>query len=233
MILTGTVVNALAIIIGSLLGLLIKRIPEQIRTTTMQAIGLAVIVLGLGMAFESQQFLIVIGSLVVGGIIGERMDLEGQLNRLGSWIEKRVGSKEEGAIAKGFVTSTLIFVVGAMAILGALDSGLRGDHSVLFTKSMLDGFSSIIFTSTLGIGVLFSSIPVLLYQGGIAVLATEINQYIPVELMDHFIIEMTATGGILIMAIGLNILGILTIRVANLLPSIVVVGIIVTALHFL
>ncbi|MFC0471568.1 DUF554 domain-containing protein [Halalkalibacter kiskunsagensis] len=232
MVLTGTLVNGLAIIIASLIGLLVRNISEQMKTTTMQAIALAVVILGIGMALKSEQFLIVIGSLVIGGIIGEKVDLEARLARLGAWIETKVGAKEDGAIAKAFVTATLIYVVGAMAILGALDSGLRGDHSVLYTKSLLDGFSAIIFTSTLGLGVIFSAIPVILYQGGIALLATQINQFVPELLMNTFIVEMTATGGIMIIAIGLNILGILQVRVANLLPSIVVVAAFVTGLHY-
>ncbi|WP_227936905.1 DUF554 domain-containing protein [Alkalihalobacillus deserti] len=233
MVLTGTIVNGLAIIGASLIGLLVRNIPEQMKTTIMQALALAVVVLGIGMTLKSEQFLIVIGSLVLGGIIGEKVDLEGGLNRLGAWIETKVGAQENGSVAKGFVTATLIYVVGAMAILGALDSGLRGDHSVLFTKSMLDGFSAIIFTSTLGVGVIFSAIPVVLYQGGIALLATQINQFVPELLMNTFITEMTATGGVMIIAIGLNILGVIHIRVANLLPSIIVVAGLVTALYFI
>jgi uncharacterized membrane protein YqgA involved in biofilm formation len=232
MVLTGTLVNGLAIIIAALIGLLVRNISEQMKTTTMQAIALAVVVLGIGMALKSEQFLIVIGSLVIGGIIGEKIDLEARLARLGAWIETKVGAKEDGTVAKAFVTATLIYVVGAMAILGALDSGLRGDHSVLYTKSLLDGFSAIIFTSTLGLGVIFSAIPVVLYQGGIALLATQINQFVPEALMNAFILEMTATGGIMIVAIGLNILGILNIRVANLLPSIIVVAALVSGMYY-
>ncbi|WP_088104599.1 DUF554 domain-containing protein [Halalkalibacter urbisdiaboli] len=231
MVLTGTVVNGLAIIIAVFLGLLVPTISEKMKTTILQAIGLAVVVLGIGMGLKSEQFLIVIGSLVIGGIVGEQLDLEGKLNYIGTWIEKKLGSKQEGSVAKAFVTTTLIYVVGAMAILGALDSGIRGDHSILYTKAMLDGFSAIIFTSTLGYGVIFSAIPVILYQGGIALLATQINELIPQALMDAFIVEMTATGGVMIIAIGLNILGILKIRVANLLPSIIVVAILVTILY--
>ncbi|KHF40067.1 DUF554 domain-containing protein [Halalkalibacter okhensis] len=232
MVLTGTLVNGLAIVVAAVVGLLVRNIPEKMKTTTMQGIALAVVVLGIGMTQKSEQFLIVIGSLVIGGIIGEQIDIEERLNRVGAWIETKVGAKEDGAVAKAFVTATLIYVVGAMAILGALDSGLRGDHSVLYTKSLLDGFSALIFTSTLGIGVIFSAIPVVLYQGGIALLATQINQYVPTVLMDSFIVEMTATGGVMIIAIGLNILGILKIRVANLLPSILVVAVLVTAMYY-
>ena len=194
----------------------------------MQAIALAVVVLGISMGLKSEQYLIVIGSLVIGSILGEKWKLENRLNQFGTWLEGKFGSKEEGTVAKAFVTTTLIYVVGAMAILGALDSGIRGDHSILYTKSMLDGFSAIIFTSTLGFGVIFSVIPVLLYQGSIALFATQIDRFVPQALMDAFILEMTATGGIMILAIGLNILGIIKIRVANLLPAILVTAILVT-----
>ncbi|ARK32917.1 DUF554 domain-containing protein [Halalkalibacter krulwichiae] len=233
MVLTGTIVNGLAIVVAALIGLLVRNIPEQMKTTIMQALGLAVIVLGFGMTLKSEQFLIVIGSLVAGAIIGEKLDLEGALNRLGAWIEKKSGAKENGSVAKGFVTATLVYVVGAMAILGALDSGLRGDHSVLFTKSMLDGFSALIFASTLGLGVVFSAIPVVLYQGGIALMATHINQLVPEAMMNMFIVEMTATGGVMIIAIGLNILGVIQIRVANLLPGIGVVALLVALIYFI
>ncbi|WP_368502936.1 DUF554 domain-containing protein [Alkalihalophilus sp. As8PL] len=233
MVLTGTIVNGLAIIVAACIGLLVRGIPERVKTTVMQAIALAVVVLGIDMGLKSEQFLVVIGSLVIGGIIGEKVDLEKRLNQVGAFIERKLGSKEEGSVAKAFVTTTLIYVVGAMAVLGALDSGLRGDHSVLYTKAMLDGFSAIIFTSTLGIGVIFSAIPVVLYQGSIAIFATYINAYVPSELMEMFIVEMTATGGVMIIAIGLNILGVLQIRVANLLPSILVVAFLVTGIYLI
>ncbi|MDV2684707.1 DUF554 domain-containing protein [Alkalihalophilus lindianensis] len=233
MVLTGTIVNGLAIIVAACIGLLVRGIPERVKTTVMQAIALAVVVLGIDMGLKSEQFLVVIGSLVIGGIIGEKVDLEKRLNQVGAFIESKIGSKEEGSVAKAFVTTTLIYVVGAMAVLGALDSGLRGDHSVLYTKAMLDGFSAIIFTSTLGIGVIFSAIPVVLYQGSIAIFATFINAYVPSELMEMFIVEMTATGGVMIIAIGLNILGVLQIRVANLLPSILVVAFLVTGIYLI
>lgn len=233
MALLGTIVNGLAIIIGSLIGIKLRNIPERVKVTVMQAIALAVIVIGIGMGLKSENLLIVIGSLAIGAVLGEKWDLEDKLNRLGSWLEKKTGAKEEGSFAKGFVTATLIYVVGAMAIIGALDSGLRNDHSVLYTKSMLDGFSAILFTSTLGIGVLFSAFPVMIYQGLIAVFSAQIIQFIPDEIIDAFIVEMTATGGVMILAIGLNILGITKIRVANLLPAILVVAVIVVIINFI
>lgn len=198
----------------------------------MGGIGLAVALLGIQMGMKSEQFLIVIFSLVFGGILGEWWNWEEKLNRIGRWLEKKVGGSGESGIAKGFVSATLLFVIGAMAIVGALDSGLRGDHSVLYTKAILDGFASVILTTTLGIGVMFSTLPVVLYEGGIALLATQIERFVPREVLDSFIAESTATGGILIMAIGLNMLGLTNIRVANLLPSILVVAAAVCVLSF-
>ncbi|WP_026691782.1 DUF554 domain-containing protein [Alteribacter aurantiacus] len=219
MVLLGTIVNGLAIVIGAYIGMKLQRIPENMKETVMKAIGLAVIVLGISMALEGQQFLLVIFSLALGGILGERMNLEGRLNELGSMMERKM-KKSSGNIAEGFVAATLLFVVGAMAIIGALDSGLRGDHSVLFTKSVLDGFSSIIFAATMGVGVMFSSVPVVLYQGSIALGAAYVVTFVPDELLQAMISEITAVGGVMILAIGLNILGITPVRVANLLPAI-------------
>ncbi|MED4161834.1 DUF554 domain-containing protein [Halalkalibacterium halodurans] len=231
MVLIGTVVNGAAIVIAALIGLLVKNIPERVKTTVMQAIGLAIVLLGVKMGLQTEQFLIVICSLVIGGVIGEILNLEKRLDHLGRWVERKVGGKKDGSIATAFVTTTLIYVVGAMAVLGALDSGLRGDHSVLLTKALLDGFLAILFTSTLGIGVLFSAIPVVLYQGSIALFASQIDQYVPTALMDSFITEMSATGGVMIVAIGLNLLNVVNIRVANLLPSLVIVAVLVTFVY--
>lgn len=232
MVLLGTLVNGLCIILGTLIGKLLYRIPEKIKTTVMHGIGLAVIILGIQMGLKSNQFLIVIFSLVIGAVLGEWWDLDGKLNNLGLWIERKIGAKGEGSIAKGFVTATLIFVIGAMAIIGSLDSGLRQDHRVLYTKSIIDGFTSLILATTLGIGVLFSAVPVMLYQGSIAILATQIEKWVPTNLMDAFIADMTATGGLMILAIGLNLLGITTIRVANLLPGILVTAVLVTCVYY-
>jgi uncharacterized protein len=222
MVLTGTIVNAICIVAGTLLGRILKNIPEAMKQTVMNGIGLAVVVLGVQMGLKSQQYLIVILSLVLGAVIGEWMGLEEKLNTLGKWIEKKMKAKEESSISQGFVTATLIFLIGAMAIIGALDSGIRHDHDVLFTKSIIDGFTAVILASTLGIGVIFSAVPILLYQGGIALFATQIDKWVPAELMDFFIVEMTATGGVMIFAIGLNMMGLTRIRVANLLPGILV-----------
>jgi uncharacterized membrane protein YqgA involved in biofilm formation len=232
MFLLGTIVNGLLIIIGTMLGKLLNRIPESMKQTVMYAIGLTVMVLGLQMGFKSGNFLIVIISLVVGAVLGELMRLEDKLNDLGKWLERKVGTSGKGSISEGFVTATLIFCIGAMAIIGALDSGIRGDHNVLYTKSIIDGFTSVILTTTLGIGVIFSAVPVMLYEGTIALFATQIDTLVPHVLMNQFIKEMTATGGVMIFAIGLNLTGITKIKVANLLPGILVTAVIVTILYY-
>ena len=234
MFLLGSFLNALFIIIGALIGRLFQNIPEKIKETALSIIGLAVAVLGIQMGFESENFIIIIISLVVGAVMGEWLNLEGLFNRFGQWIECKLSHGKERksgeSIAEGFVTASLIFVIGSMGVLGALDSGIRNDHDVLITKGIIDGFTSIILASTLGLGVLLSAFPVFVYQGTIALFAGVISLYIPDAALDMFIQEMTATGGVMIMAIGLNIAGLTKIRVANLLPGIAIVGVIVTIL---
>lgn len=233
MVLTGTLVNAAAIVAGGLIGSNIKGIRDEMGKTVLQGLSLAVLLLGIMMGMKSNQFLIVISSLVLGGILGEWWSIEQKLNQLGQWIEKKTSAGGEGKIAVAFVTTTLVYCVGSMAILGSLDSGLRNDHQILYTKAMLDGFSAVIFASTLGIGVVYSAIPVLIYQGLIAISSTFISTYIEPVLLEKIIQEITATGGILIMAIGLNILEIVKIRVANLLPAILVAGFIVPLVEWI
>lgn len=191
----------------------------------MQGIGLAVILIGLQMAFVTEQIIVVLLSLLMGAVLGEWLRLEDRLNQLGKWVGNQLGSKEDDTrVSQGFVTASLIFVIGAMAIIGALDSGLRGDHEVLITKGILDGFVSLVLTTTLGFGVILSVIPVLLYQGSIALLATHIEGIVPKAYLDGFITEVTAVGGLLIVAIGLNLLNITSIRIGNLLPAVIIVG---------
>jgi uncharacterized protein len=229
MVLWGTIINAVAIICGALLGSVFTRISDGIRTTVMQGIGIAVGILGLTMALKTENFLVLIFSLVIGGVIGELIRIDYWLNQIGQWLENKVGGKGKGkgSIATGFVSATLVYCVGAMAILGAMDSGLRQNHDILYTKSMLDGFSAIIFTSTLGIGVMFSAIPVFLYQGLIALASTFISLLVSQEMLNAIIAEITAVGGILIVGIGINILEVKKINVANLLPAIVIAALMV------
>lgn len=223
----GTLINGALIIIGSLLGLLFRNIPERFKETVMHGIGLAVILIGMQMAFSTEMIIIVLLSLLTGALLGEVFHVEEGLNRFGEWIGSKFTSSDQNVtISQGFVTATLIFAVGAMAIIGALDSGMRGDHEVLITKGIMDGFTAIVLTTTLGIGVVLSAIPVVLYQGMIALLATQIEKWVPDAFLEGFIVEMTAVGGLLIVAIGLNLLRITKIRIGNLLPSIVTVAII-------
>jgi uncharacterized membrane protein YqgA involved in biofilm formation len=232
MVLLGALVNGACILIGSILGMFLQHIPEKIKETVMSGIGLAVMVLGLQMGFKSDNFLVVILSIVGGAVLGEWMNLEAKLNSLGNWLERRMKAKEGSSISQGFVTATLIFGIGAMAIIGALDSGIRNDHDVLITKAIIDGFTALVLASTLGIGVLFSAFPIILYEGLLAIFSRQINTMIPTALMDSFILEMTATGGVMILAIGLNIIGVTKIRVANLLPGIMITAILVTFMYY-
>ena len=229
--LIGSVMNALLIVIGSLVGRVFKEIPEQTKQTVMSIIGLAIALLGLQMGFESNNFVVIVISLVIGAVIGEMLNLEGKFQKFGLTVERLLGVKNaKGTIAQGFVTASLIFCIGSMAVIGALDSGLRHDHNVLITKGIIDGFLSIVLSSTLGIGVLLSAVPIFFYEGGLSLLAQWISDYIPQAAIDLFVKEMTATGGVMILAIGLNVAGITKIRVAKLLPALIMVTIIVTVM---
>ncbi|MBT9155115.1 MAG: putative membrane protein YdfK [Firmicutes bacterium] len=212
----GTIVNALAILAGGILGALLGGvIKEKSRDTVMHGLGLSVAVVGLTMALKTDSPLIVIASLVLGGLVGEWLDIEGNLYRGAALVEKRY-VRGKGGLAQGFVTTSLIYCVGAMAIMGSLESGMTGNHATLYAKAMLDGVSAVVFASTLGLGVALSSLSVFVYQGAITLLAAWISQW----LTPAAVIEMTATGGILIVAIGLNVLEIKKVRVGNLLPAI-------------
>lgn len=225
MIFFGTLVNGALIIIGSAIGLFFNKVPERYKETVMQGIGLVVFLIGLQMALVTEQIILVLISLLAGALIGEFLRIEEMLNRLGAWIgSKFTNSNDDFSISQGFITATLVFCIGAMAIIGSLDSGIRGDHEVLITKGVIDGFAALVLTTTLGIGVLFSVIPVVLYQGTLTLLATQIEKWIPEVILNGIISEITAVGGLLIMAIGLNLLKITTIRIANLLPALAAVG---------
>jgi len=215
----GTIVNVIAIICGSLLGLLFRKgIPDNYKEIIMSGIGLSVILIGVKSALSSDQLLIVIFSVIIGAGIGEFLKIEAKLESLGSYFERRLASKssDTGSFARGFVTASLVFCVGSMAIVGALESGLTGNHQTLFAKSILDGVTSLIFASSLGIGVLFSGVAVFLYQGAITLTAVFMKNLLVAETIS----QMTSVGGLLILAIGLNLLGITKVRVGNLLPGI-------------
>lgn len=212
----GTIVNSIAIIAGAFIGILLKKgIKEQYTKTIMDGMGLSVVVIGIMGAIKMDNLILVIASIVAGSIVGEMMDLDKRLENLGNNMEKRFG-KGDSNFSKGFIMASLVYCIGAMAILGALESGLAGNHETLYAKSVLDGISAIIFASTLGIGVAFSAVAVFVYQGAITILASSVK-----DLLTPIVItEMSAVGGILIMAIGVNILGIKKVKIANMLPAI-------------
>ena len=230
----GTIVNAGAIILGALLGNLLKGgFPERYKSVIMQGISLVVILIGLSMALETQNILVITLSIVTGGILGEALKIEERLNNFGKQLERRfVGgggsggggdtsntddSSEGGLFIRGFVSGSLVFCVGAMAIMGALESGLTGNHTTLFIKSIIDGITATVFASTMGIGVAFSALAVFVYQGAITLAAVYVKPF----LTEAIITEMTAVGGLLIFGIGLNLLtDKLQIKVGNLLPAI-------------
>lgn len=212
----GTVVNTLAIIAGSLIGLAFRGgIPLNYQQTVMQAIGLAVILIGMTGALKTQDILVVIFSLAIGGLAGEWLRIEARLAQMGRWLERRF-AQSQGGIARGFVTASLIYCVGSMAIVGSMESGLTGNHQTLYAKSVLDGISAVIFASTLGAGVAFSALSVGAYQGILTLSAVLIKPYLVPLVVD----QMSAVGGILIMGIGINLLEIKNIHVGNMLPAI-------------
>jgi len=232
MALFGTIVNGICIIVGSLVGLFLTKLNEKFKETIIQGIGLTVVLIGIQMALQVNSIIIVLLSMLSGAIIGETFRLEDLLNRVGFWIGSKFTASDENInISQAFVTASLLFVVGAMAILGALDSGLRGDHEILLTKAILDGFTSFVLTTTLGIGVILSVIPVVLFQGTITLLATQIEKLIPNVIFNDLLTDITAVGGLLIVSIGLNLLKLTNIRVTNLLPAILMVALFVCIYH--
>lgn len=216
--LLGTLVNVVLVLIGGFVGLFLKKgISKRFSDLIMHAIALVTMVIGITFATASENMLIVIISLVVGALIGEGINIDKRLNQLGDLIKSKVKS-ESGNVGEGFVTATLLFCVGSMAIMGALDSGLRGDHTVLYTKAIMDGISALIFASSMGIGVILSAMPILLYQGSITLLSSFIQPYLTQSMMT----EMNGVGGILLIGLGISILGIKEIKVSNLLPALVI-----------
>jgi uncharacterized membrane protein YqgA involved in biofilm formation len=218
--LLGTLVNFGAIIAGSVLGLLLKGgIPEKISKTIMNGLALCVLYIGISGTLKGNNPLLIIISIAAGALIGELVDIDNLLNRFGIFVEQKFNKiTKNSPIAEGFVTSSLLFCVGAMAIVGSLQSGLQGNHTVLFNKSILDGISAIVFASSLGIGVVLSAFAVLLYQGSITMLASLLQGALTTAVINN----MTAVGSLLIIGLSFNMLGITKIKVANLLPAILV-----------
>lgn len=213
----GTIINSIAVFLGSIIGLILKeRFSESMRKLLMDALGLVCIPLGLQMTLKGERFLHLVFSLVLGGIIGEIIKLDDIFRKLSNKVEAKF-SKEKGTFAKGFLTASLLYCIGPMTIMGSIQDGLGQTPTILLTKSLLDGTASIALSSALGIGVAFSSFSILIVQGSITLLASYIN---PI-LTDIIVQEMTAVGGVLILGIALNLLEIKNIKVANLLPSLI------------
>ena len=225
----GTIVNSLSIILGGIVGVLFKNfIPVKYAESINKASGLAVVAIGIQLMLRGSNMTLMIISVILGTFVGEILKIETRLNNAGDYLQKRF-VKSENNISTGFVTCTLIFCVGSMAIVGSIQSGLSGNHEILFAKSILDGIISITMAVTLGIGVCLSAISVFLYQGTITLFAQSLQSI----LSDVVIAEMTAVGGILIMAIGLNFLEIKRINVGNMIPAVFIPIIYFTIVNFL
>jgi uncharacterized protein len=230
----GTLINFAAVIAGSFLGnFLGSRLPERLRQTVIAGLGLFTLVLGIQMFLSTKNALIVLGSVLIGALLGEWWQIESGLEKLGVWLEKKVSSSGEQSehspekFIKGFLTASLVFCIGPMAILGSIQDGLTGNFQLLAVKSTLDGFASLAFASSLGVGVGFAALPVLVYQGAVTLLAHQLQPL----MSERMIAEMTATGGVLLVGIALSgLLEIKKIRVGNFLPALVVAPVIVALL---
>ncbi len=225
----GSLANAATIILGSLAGCLLhSRFPDRIRVIVFQGLGLCTLLIGLQMAFKMQGILVVIFSILVGGILGELLRLDTLLERLGNRFKCMLGSANP-KFTEGLVTASLIYCIGAMAIVGSLEEGVNNNPTVLYTKAILDGFASVALASSFGSGVLFSFIPVLIYQGAMTLFAGYLQQYISPEL----IAQLSATGGLLIVGISINLMEIKEIRLSNLLPALPLVLVFTPLSHWI
>ena len=214
----GAIVNSIVVVITSLIGLLIgQRIPEKMNRAIMQGIGLVVITIGISGAVNGVNTLVLILSMVIGIVIGEGLDIHQRINLFIEKATKRLsGDKDQSEFTQAFMTATMLFCIGSMAIVGSLESGLTGDNATLYTKSVIDGISAVLFSSSLGIGVLFASIPLLLYQGSLIIFA----QLLALILSDAVILEMTTVGSVLLIGMGLNMLDITDFKMMNFIPAI-------------
>lgn len=220
----GTLVNAGAVIVGGAVGMMFnKSMPERFKTIYFQAVGLFTMAMGIGMVYNMQNILIVVSSVAVGALLGEWMNIERVVDRLSEYLRKklRIGNEK---FSEGLVTSFLLFCIGAMTIVGAIDEGTGRSSEVLFTKSLMDGFSALLLASAFGLGVIFSSVPLLIFQGGITLLAMSASHFFTPEI----IAGLTSTGGILLIGLGINILEIKKLRIMNMIPALFVVVILLS-----
>ena len=217
--LLGTFVNIGAIIVGGLLGLLFRsRLPERVTHIFFQAIGLFTIYLGVSMSLKTSNPLLLVFNLILGGLVGSLLNFQQKVENLGNHVQERFNLKGSN-FSEGLVTAFLMFCMGSMTILGAIEEGLGGEPKLLLTKSLMDGFSSIALVAALGMGVIFSVVPLLIYQGGLTLLAAWLGEFLSQLIID----ELTATGGVMLIGLGITILGIKRIEVLNLLPALLFV----------
>lgn len=225
---TGTLINTATVLVGGTVGTFLRsRFPDRVRQMVMWGVGLISLVIGLQMSLATKNILVVLGSLLAGGIMGELIRLHDGLNKLGGALQAEFSTGKDSTFSKGFVTASLLFCVGPMTVLGSIQDGLNGDYTLLATKSALDGFASLAFAASMGWGVVFAAFTILLYQGGLTLGAGLVKTV----LTEPMVVEMTATGGTLILAIGLNLLDLATIRVANFLPALLIAPTVVGLLH--
>ncbi len=221
MILTGTLVNALGILVGGGVGLILHRlmqrgIPERFGDLVMKGIGLCTVYIAFEHLLDGSKTMVTILSMVLGALLGEWLDLDGKLQRLSLAVEKKMAKGSSGSFAEGFLSATLLFCVGTMAVTGSLESGLSNEHSILFAKAAMDSVIALIFASSLGVGVLFSSVSIFLYQGTITLLASVAKPF----LGDAVIAEMNTVGSLLLFALSLDMMGIQKMKLMNFLPAI-------------
>ncbi len=220
---TGTIINIITVTIGSILGTFLgARFPDRIRQTVVAGLGLFTFGLGIQMFLKTENVLVVLGSLLIGALLGEWWKIEEGLQSFGKWLELKLmkgGSEDQARFIKGFMTASLVFCVGPMTILGSIENGLTGTFQILAVKATLDGFASLAFSSSLGVGVLFSILPMLIYQGGITLLASQVQSVVSTSMMN----EMSAVGGLILMSIAIgSLLEIKPVRSGNFLPALVV-----------
>ena len=219
----GSVVNAAAIVAGTAVGLLLRKgIQERYQQTVLAGVAMSVGLIGVTMALKTQNILLVIVSMVLGGLVGEFLDIDARLEKMGAWLTQRLGA-QYGNVGQGFVTASLVFCIGAMAVVGSIQDGMTNDAAALYAKATLDGIASAVFASSMGAGVALSAVPVLLYQGGISLAAAAFGATLPTAAVT----EMSAVGGLLIVGISMRMLNLGDIRIANLLPAVFVAPLLV------
>ena len=219
----GSVVNAAAIVAGTAVGLLLRKgIQERYQQTVLAGVAMSVGLIGVTMALKTQNILLVIVSMVLGGLVGEFLDIDARLEKMGAWLTQRLGA-QYGNVGQGFVTASLVFCIGAMAVVGSIQDGMTDDAATLYAKATLDGIASAVFASSMGAGVALSAVPVLLYQGGISLAAAAFGATLPTGAVT----EMSAVGGLLIVGISMRMLNLGDIRIANLLPAVFVAPLLV------